>query len=269
MSVRPDRYIFMADKNSPEMAGAKILMSVLDLTLPRTCSVCGDRLLSFERHICTECLADIPFTFNWNLPHNPMADRFNERIQNTVYQGAKHQQTKNGHIPYCYATSLFFFNSEARYRKIPYAIKYHGDTPLGYFFGRMLGERIAASPEFSDVDMIIPVPLYWSRKWKRGYNQAEVIARGIARSLPAEVRTDILSRRRHTKTQTRLSVEEKAANVKSAFRSVKKVPPDIRHILLVDDVFTTGATLNACWQALRLAVNGARVSIATLAMVSN
>jgi len=64
-------------------------------------------------------------------------------------------------------------------------------------------------------------------------------------------------------------VEEKAANVKSAFRSVKKVPPDIRHILLVDDVFTTGATLNACWQALRLAVNGARVSIATLAMVSN
>ena len=162
-----------------------------------------------------------------------------------------------------------FLNSEARYRKLPYAIKYYGDTPLGYFFGRMLGERIAASPEFSDVDMIIPVPLYWSRKWKRGYNQAEVIARGIARSLPAEVRTDILSRRRHTKTQTRLSVEEKAANVKSAFRSVKKVPPDIRHILLVDDVFTTGATLNACWQALRLAVNGARVSIATLAMVSN
>ena len=259
----------MADKDSPEMAGAKILMSVLDLTLPRTCSVCGDRLLSFERHICTECLADIPFTFNWNLPHNPMADRFNERIQNTVYQGAKHQQTKNGHIPYCYATSLFFFNSEADYRKIPYSIKYRKDISSGLFFGHMLGERIAASEIFSDIDLIMPVPLFWTRRWKRGYNQAEIIARGIARPLHGCLRTDILFRRHHTATQTRLGVEEKSRNVTGAFGLRTCFPPETRHVLLVDDVFTTGATLHACYQAIRSAGRDIAVSIATLAMVSN
>ena len=219
----------------------------------------------FEKHICTGCLADLPLTFNWTLPHNPMADKFNERIQETLCRDS----ATAGHVDYSFAVSLFFFNSEALYRKIPYSIKYHGDIPSGLFFGRMLGEKITVSPVLNDIDIIIPVPLYWSRQWKRGYNQAEAIAKGIALALHSEVRTDILYRRHHTATQTRLDVREKALNVKDAFALRKGFPPGTGHILLVDDVFTTGATLHACYQAVRKARKDILVSIATLAMVSN
>ena len=245
---------------------SKTVTSVLDLVLPRICIVCGEPLMSFERHICTRCLADMPLTFNWALSHNPMADRFNDVIQKGICQGSL---STDMHVPYSFASSLFFFNSEACYRKIPYSIKYHGDVPSGHFFGFMLGNRIAGSGLLQDIDMIIPVPLYWSRKWKRGYNQAEVIARGIAEAMNLCVRTDILYRKHHTKTQTRLSVQEKSRNVQNAFGLRKKLPPQTRHILLVDDVFTTGATLYACYHAIRKSGCGVRISIATLAMVSN
>ena len=243
----------------------KTALSVLDLVLPRCCTVCGRRLMMFEKHICTGCLADLPLTFNWTLPHNPMADKFNERIQETLCRNS----ATAGHVDYSFAVSLFFFNSEALYRKIPYSIKYHGDIPSGLFFGRMLGEKITVSPVLNDIDIIIPVPLYWSRQWKRGYNQAEAIAKGIALALHSEVRTDILYRRHRTRTQTRLDVEEKSRNVRGAFGLRKSIPPRTRHILIVDDVFTTGATLHACYLALRKVSENIRISIATLAMVSN
>ena len=117
--------------------------------------------------------------------------------------------------------------------------------------------------------MVIPVPLHWTRKWKRGYNQAEVIARGIAGRIHADLCTGILFRSRRTATQTRLDIKGKEDNVRSAFAARKSIPPGIRHILLVDDVFTTGATLYACWQAVRTVSRDTRISIATLALVSN
>ncbi|MBO8478393.1 MAG: ComF family protein [Bacteroidetes bacterium] len=245
------------------------LACISDLVLPRTCTVCGRRLLSFEKHICTSCLADLPLTFNWALPHNAMADRFNERIQENLFKDGEQSCFPGRHIPYCYATSLFFFNSEALYRHIPYSVKYRMDIPLGLFFGRMLGEMICLSPVLGDIDMVIPVPLHWTRKWKRGYNQAEVIARGIAGRIHADLCTGILFRSRRTATQTRLDIKGKEDNVRSAFAARKSIPPGIRHILLVDDVFTTGATLYACWQAVRTVSRDTRISIATLALVSN
>ena len=241
----------------------------MDLILPRTCIVCGRRLLVFEKHICTGCLADMPFTFNWTLRYNQMADKFNELIQNSLCRLLDKGETPAFRTPYSLAASLFFFNSEADYRKIPYSIKYRKDISSGLFFGHMLGERIAASEIFSDIDLIMPVPLFWTRRWKRGYNQAEIIARGIARPLHGCLRTDILFRRHHTATQTRLGVEEKSRNVTGAFGLRTCFPPETRHVLLVDDVFTTGATLHACYQAIRSAGRDIAVSIATLAMVSN
>ena len=128
---------------------------------------------------------------------------------------------------------------------------------------------MAEASALQDIDLIMPVPLYWSRKWKRGYNQAEVIARGIAEAVHGPVCTDILYRKHRTATQTRLDVNEKLRNVDNAFGLRKPLPPKTGHILLVDDVFTTGATLHACYRTLMATGKDIRISIATLAMVSN
>ena len=127
----------------------------------------------------------------------------------------------------------------------------------------------------SDVDAVIPIPLHWTRKWTRGYNQAEIIAREVAKVIGVPLRTDILERCRRTRTQTKLSIEGKAANVQGAFRvrrSHKKAEAsafsDLKHLLIIDDIFTTGSTLHACYTALReVFPPSVRISVATLGFV--
>ena len=243
------------------------LRAASDILLPRICAVCGQRLLLDEAHICLNCLADLPLTFFWTRNHNPMADKFNEVIQKSI------GEDDISHERYAYAAALFFYHSEANYRLIPYQIKYHGNIGIGHLFGKMLGIRLASSAAFSDVDFVIPVPLHWTRKWKRGYNQAEVIASAVAEAMGAPLKTDIIRRRKATKTQTKMSVEEKAANVSKAFsvnmNSIQSLS-SARHLLLIDDVFTTGSTLYACFAALRTAFPpSVRISVATLAFVGH
>ena len=241
------------------------LRSAADLLLPRLCIVCGCRLLRHESHICLSCLMDMPLTHFQDMSHNPMADRFNEMIEKGLEDGGER---------YAYATALFFYHNEAGYRHIPYQIKYHGNTEAGAFFGKMLGQKMAAGALWSDIDMIIPVPLHWAREWKRGYNQAEVIASALASENGVPLRTDILERRRRTRTQTRLDIEGKARNVAGAFSVsddaaiIFRGGGNVRHILLVDDVFTTGSTLTACFTALRTVFPPCvRISVATLGFV--
>lgn len=247
-------------KNALEAAG--------DLLLPRSCMICGMKLLSDERHICLSCMEDLPLTYLWHLDRNPMADKFNEGIQKALDDGRL-----RGPERYAYACALFFYSDDAACRHIPHRIKYLGDTPAGQHFGRMLGMKMACSPHFSDVDTVIPVPLHWRRKLERGYNQADVIARGLAEGLDALVITGALTRTRYTKTQTRLEVEQKETNVKDAFCMNMKYSDNllkVRHILLVDDIFTTGATLLACFTALRKELPPeVRISVATLGFVGH
>lgn len=245
-----------------------IAIAVADFFMPRRCLVCGRRLAVSERHLCAACESDIPYTYFWMLGRNQMADKLNAMVQRR-FEAEGHEGER---WPYEYAAALFFYSSDAGYRKIPQALKYHADFPAGRRYSRRLGERLAGSGLFSDVDMVIPVPLHWSRRWRRGYNQAEVIAREIAAALGCPVRTDLLSRPGRTRTQTRMSVEAKGRNVAHAFRC--RPFGGVRHVLLVDDVYTTGATLNACHAAVRAALASAgispsecRVSVATLAYV--
>ena len=289
-----------------------------DLFMPRACLACGRRLGMRERHLCLSCAADVPYTRFWLAPHNPLADRFNAVLE-------RHRGTEP--MDYAYAAALLYY--KGAYRSIPRALKYQGDLAAGRHYGALLGRRLATAPHFADIDLVIPVPLHWTRLRSRGYNQAEILARaladafrvapappgaserwpvvvghdegvtptassgapstvipGLTRNLP-EVRTDLLVRARRTRTQTRVSVDQKARNVASAFQVPERFPlrarivstlkgdapespasvlASARHILLVDDTFTTGATLYACYAALR-PFTAARISIATLAAV--
>lgn len=119
---------------------------------------------------------------------------------------------------YSYATALFFYRSQTGYRLITQRLKYHSDYAAGRYFASMLGREMASSPVYSDVDAVIPVPLHWTRLWSRGHNQAEIIAEVLAEYLKADLLTDILYRARHTRTQTKLSIEGKAHNVEGLFR---------------------------------------------------
>ena len=230
------------------------LSALLDLVLPRVCVVCGRPLIPQERHLCLECLSDLPETRYAPLGHNPMADRFNAKIQVDEYE------------PYAYAAALYHYRADSGYKKISQALKYHRDFGTGRWAAGLLGERLAASPLYADVDLVVPVPLHWTRRWERGYNQAAVIAREVARVLGAACAERLLRRCRRTRSQTHLHGEAKAANVVDAFALRSNQVPAAHHILLVDDVFTTGATLAACHRALRRAYGPqVRISVATLA----
>ena len=238
----------------------RYIKALLDLFFPRKCIVCGKKLNVSEEHLCLYCFSDLPLTRFWTLSHNPMSDAFNAVLQKEIRDGGPREH-------YAYAAALFFYDPEADYRRIPYQIKYHGNTSAGKYFGSMLGKKLSEAEWLSDVDMVIPVPLHWKRRWSRGYNQAEIIAEALAGEMGVPIRTDVLKRVRYTQTQTKLEVEAKSQNVSGAFRAVV-LPQNVRHILIVDDVFTTGSTVGECFQALRAVLpSSVRISVATLGFV--
>ena len=262
------------------------LRALADLALPRVCVVCGRPLLLYEEYLCTCCRADMPLTWFWDLRHNPMSESFNARIQESI----------DRYEPFSHAVALFYYSGP--YRKITQALKYHRNFAVGAFFAHLLGTIIGrrlpvaagnndgSPPVMPDlighlrseppVDLVVPVPLHWLRKLRRGYNQADVIAKGVAAELAVAACCRLLVRRRFTRSQTRLSPEQRRANVASAFavrpgvlkRLLRANDAFPRHILLVDDVYTTGATLLACHRALRAAFGPeVIISVATLAYV--
>lgn len=240
------------DRRIKEISLKSSLSAIADLAMPRVCVVCGTPLIPQERHICMNCLADMPLTHFETMSHNPMADKFNSKVTDTRY---------------CSAAALYYYREEAGYKNISQALKYHRNFSAGEFFGRMLGEKLTAAPAFKDVDMVMPVPLHWTRKWKRGYNQAEIIADVVSRTLDCRMDSKSLTRTRRTSSQTKMSGQDKDTNVASAFLCR---PVTALHILIIDDVFTSGATLAACHEAIRTACPAStRISVATLAFVDD
>ena len=237
-----------------------MIRELMDLVMPRECLICGRQLGASEEHLCIWCAEDLPLTYYWELPHNPMADEFNALLER--------YRPDEEHMDYSYATALLYYHHGNPYKRIPQALKYHYDIPAGRFFSAQLGRLMARGPHFASVDLVLPVPLHWMRLWRRGYNQAEVIAAELAKALDARLRTDVLVRRRRTGTQTRLDAESRMKNVQGVFQVKKRL--EAGHILLVDDTFTTGATLATCYRAIRQAFGPlVRISVATLSVVNS
>lgn len=241
-----------------EMKWKTSLHAAWDLVLPRRCVVCGRKLLLEERDICTCCLADLPLCRYASQERNPMAGRFNAAIERLRTDDSPFEA-------YSRAAALFFYQDG--YQEITPSLKYGRNFAAGRHFAHMLGHQLAQSPLYLDVDCVVPVPLHWSRRWRRGYNQAEIIAAEVAVALGAKMDSGLLKRCRRTETQTRLDREGKALNVAGAFKAASR-REKISHILLVDDVFTTGSTLAECHSALRRVFpSPVRISAVTLALV--
>lgn len=232
-----------------------------NLFLPRSCAVCGRELLIHEQYLCLECYAGLPLTYFWTVKDNPAEVVFWGRTQvERVY-------------------SLYYYIND--YRKPVHSLKYKANIGIGIYLGQMLGKKITGYSK--PINFIVPVPLHFRKKWKRGYNQSEIIARGILRGISAtgendfyipQIIPELLKRSHFTRTQTQKDRIHRWHNVARAFEINSQVlrkiqtehSPDILHILLVDDVLTTGATLEACCNILHKHLN-CKISIATLAYV--
>ncbi|GET30358.1 ComF family protein [Prolixibacter sp. SD074] len=223
-----------------------VVYDFISLFFPRLCAGCGEPLVHGEEGICIRCLADLPRTGFARFADNKVAQVF------------------WGRVPLEYAVSLCYFEKGSRLQHMFHRMKYRREPGVGKVLGRELGLELFSSPMFETLDAVIPVPLHPKKQKKRGYNQSEYIANGISEAINIPVITDALIRNVHTSSQTRKSRYNRWENVEGIFQAIKPEKLENLHLLVVDDVVTTGATLEACCVPL-LKIPGVRVSIATLA----
>jgi len=218
----------------------------ISLLFPRLCYACGNYLLRNESLICTECYVVIPRTNYHNEPNNPVAQLFWGRCMIEK------------------AAAFSYYNKGSRIRKLIHNMKYKGIREIGYELGKIYGSALKSSGFMNDIDMIIPVPLHPSKKRIRGFNQSESICTGIGEAASLQVEIQSLIRVLVSPTQTNKSRYERWTNVEGIF---KVVDPGIikgMHILLVDDVITTGSTIESCASEL-LKIENVKVSVVALA----
>ncbi|WP_400192778.1 ComF family protein [Hymenobacter sp. B81] len=224
------------------------LADFVTLIFPRTCLACHQSLTRGEDHLCTGCRAQLPYTDYHRLPaaDNPLMRRF------------------WGRVPVQHVLSYLRFLRRGRVQHLLHQLKYQGQREVGSALGRMYGQELAACGLGADVQLIVPVPLHPRKLAKRGYNQSDSFAEGLATSLTVPWNATALQRNSYTASQTRKSRAERWQNVAEVFQVAQPAAVQGRHVLVVDDVLTTGATLEACAVQL-LDAGAAAVSVATIA----
>lgn len=218
----------------------------ISLLFPRICIACGNKLFRNENIICSLCTYMLPKTNFHLLKDNPVSKMFWGRVNLES------------------AAAFLFFRKGGRVQRMIHYLKYKGHKEIGIHLGLLYGRELSSSELFSNVEVIIPVPLHGKKLKKRGFNQSEQFAIGLGESMGKDVTNDVLMRKIHSATQTKKSRYERWQNVEEIFavNHVDKIYG--KHILLIDDVVTTGSTLEACAQVL-LRITGVRISIATIA----
>jgi ComF family protein len=224
-----------------------VLTEIINLVYPNLCQACGNGLVRGEMGICTFCYFHLPKTGFHHDEDNPVFRTFWGRVNIEM------------------AAAFLHFNKGGNVQTLLHKLKYAGNQEIGIYFGKTYGAELMKSGYYKDVDVILPVPLFWKRKKKRGYNQSELIARGISMSMKdAALNTRSFIRKLPSTTQTKKSRYQRWKNVEKIFTVKNEKPLTGKHILLVDDVITTGATIEACASVL-LKVPGVRVSVCAVA----
>ena len=220
------------------------------LFFPQCCLICGKTLLEGEEYLCFQCLSNIPRTHLYLRKDNEM------------------EKELWGKFPIERASAYLYYSKGGDVKKLLTDLKYRGNADLGSCLGRCMTREMLSSGFFQGVDGIIPVPLHPRKQKIRGYNQSIMLANGISSVTNIPVWNDLLVRTQYTQTQTRKGSYERWLNVKDMFECTSPERLRDKHVLLVDDVFTTGATLVACADAFRQ-IPGLRFSVLTLAIASS
>jgi ComF family protein len=229
---------------------SKWLHDFSHLFFPHTCAGCGSDLLKEGQTICLRCHANLPETGFFALAGNPIEKIFYGRLE--INQAA----------------AGYYFTKNSVLQRLIHQLKYNGNQEAGRQLGQWMGVQMKNSNRFTGIDALIPLPLFPDKEKKRGYNQATVLCEGIADIINVSVLKDIVLRKRYTDTQTRKGRSERWANVEGSFDICDPSQLENKKLLLIDDVITTGATMEACGHTIKQ-IEKTELSIATLAWASN
>ena len=212
------------------------------------CMICGEHISDSMHGVCIRCRYQIPLTLYWRSEENPVKELF------------------AGLVPLVQGSSFLFYSGNSLWRDMVHRFKYGGEWSIAESMGRWYGAELRESGLYDDVDIVIPVPLHPLKILRRGYNQSRYIGAGIARELGVELCSDAIVRRRNNPSQALRRGSERWDNVDALFALRRPERVRGRHVLLVDDVLTSGATLCACVEAILEVLPDCRISIATLAV---
>lgn len=216
------------------------------LYFPKNCPACGRPLRLFGANICGRCSQNLPETHFFEAPNNP--------IEKIFY----------GRLPIKAGAAAWYFHKNSALQALLFQLKYKSNKEVGLFIGKQMGALLAASERFASIDALVPVPLHQQAYSKRGFNQAALICEGIGQVWHKPVLTSAIARTKHTNTQTKQSRAERWNNMENAFTIKDPTSINGKHLLIIDDVITTGATIEACGKTL-LAIKDVRVSVAAAA----
>ena len=238
------------ERNRIKQTILEYLSDFVALIYPQICAGCGKSLYKAEGIICTLCRYQLPQT-NFHLEaDNPVSRAFWGRTNITA------------------ATAFYYFQKKSKVQELVHALKYRNRTEVGTTIGEWIGAALTESHNFNGIDTIVPVPLHPRRLRTRGYNQSDFIAAGISKAIKVPIINKVLIRSSYTGTQTKLGKFNRWENVKEIFQLKDPEAIKGKHILLVDDVITTGATLEACANVL-LQIPQTKVSVAAMAYAMN
>jgi ComF family protein len=225
---------------------SRYLTDLMHLFFPHNCEGCGSDNIPGGHFLCTYCIRRLPETRFLPVEGNPVEKTFYGRLQ--VEQ----------------AGAAYYFTKRSLLQHVMMQLKYNNNREAGYFLGRMLGNALLQSGRFEDVDIMIPLPLNPKKEFTRGYNQAALICEGIYEVWKRPLAANAVVRGRFTETQTRQNRIGRWQNMEGVFEVMETTLLQHKHVLLVDDVITTGATLESCGSAI-LEIPGTRISIAAVA----
>jgi ComF family protein len=226
-----------------------LFTDAMHLFFPHNCLGCGSDVLSEKSMLCLRCISSLPYTGFETIENNPVENIFRGRVA-----------VKS-------AASTFYFSKGHLIQQLIHQLKYKGNKEVGQYLGALMGKKLLQSGRFSNIDYLIPLPLYADKEFKRGFNQSTIICNGITEVIQVPVMNNNVIRQKYTDTQTKKHRAERWKNVEGSFAIQEPLKLHGKSILLVDDVITTGATLEACSQCLQQ-LPGISISFATLATAS-